>query len=87
MLHQEIAIHLSLQHERITGLVDVLESTEEIRLVMEFLQGGTLEDVLRERSFLVETQGSEVFRQVVEGLHYIHTRPLICSLSRPGWMC
>ena len=77
MLHQEIAIHLSLQHPRITGLVDVLESQEEIRLVMEFLAGGSLQDVLRERGFLSESQASEVFRQVVEGLHYIHTRPVM----------
>eukprot|EP00435_Cladocopium_sp_Y103_P065838 s768_g27.t2 len=74
MLHQEIAIHLSLQHPKVTGLVDVIESSEELHLVMEFLGGGSLDDVLGMRRFLSESQASDVFRQIAEGLHYIHMR-------------
>lgn len=74
MLHQEIAIHLSLQHPKITCLVDVIESSEELHLVMEFLGGGSLDDVLGMRRVLSEPQASDVFRQIAEGLHYIHMR-------------
>ncbi|CAK9054736.1 unnamed protein product [Durusdinium trenchii] len=76
MLHQEIAIHLSLQHPKVVGLVDVIESAEELRLVMEFLGGGSMDDVLGMRRFLPETQASDVFRQIAEGLHYIHMRDI-----------
>lgn len=74
MLHQEIAIHLSLQHPKVTGLVDVIESSEELHLVIEFLGGGSLDDVLGMRRVLCESQASDVFRQIAEGLHYIHMR-------------
>ncbi|CAJ1351606.1 unnamed protein product, partial [Effrenium voratum] len=73
MLHQEVAIHLSLQHPRIAGLMDVVEGSEELRLVLELCGGGSLEDILGVRK-LPEAQAANVFRQVAEGLHYIHVR-------------
>eukprot|EP00913_Durusdinium_trenchii_P009120 g8572.t1 len=49
---------------------------KELRLVMEFLGGGSMDDVLGMRRFLPETQASDVFRQIAEGLHYIHMRDI-----------
>ncbi|CAE7363263.1 unnamed protein product [Symbiodinium natans] len=72
-LHQEIAIHLSLQHPRIVGLVDVVETEEELCLVLEHLGGGSLDHIIV-RGPLREEQASDVFRQIAEGLQHMHSR-------------
>ncbi|CAE7641402.1 par-1 [Symbiodinium sp. CCMP2456] len=72
-LHQEIAIHLSLQHAKIVGILDVVETEQELCLVLEHLSGGSLDQVVA-RGPLKESQASHVFRQIAEGLQHMHTR-------------
>lgn len=68
---REIEILSSFHHPNIVRLYDVIESSTSILIVMEFLPGGELYNLI-EQCKLTEDQAKVYFLQVLDGLEYIH---------------
>ena len=58
-------------------LYDSFESNKHIVFVMELCAGGDLLNYVRKRRKLKEDVAKFVFRQVVEGLQYCHSKGIV----------
>jgi len=70
-LLQEIAIMAELQHENITSYIGTYKSGYEVWIVMEFMDGGKLTDLVFETSFS-EPQIASICFEALKGLDFIH---------------
>lgn len=68
-------------HPHIVGYEQVIESEEQIFVLMELLPGQDLFDLVASKG-LTERQGRHLFKQMVEGLIYLHKRKIIhCDIK------
>ncbi|XP_077646541.1 serine/threonine-protein kinase PAK 3-like [Lonchura striata] len=80
-MSEELAVNeiLVMRDSRNPNIVSYLDSylvDAELCLVMEFMDGGTLFDVLR-AVYLEEGQIGAVCRECLQGLHFLHSRQVI----------
>jgi len=81
-LKNEIKIMKQLDHENIIKLHESLESSNNVYLVMDYINGGSLSDFLNEYKLkngcAFPQQIIQYFlRQIVQGLIYIHSKKII----------
>ena len=77
-LNYELSILKELNHPNIIKLIEILQSHNNYYVVMEYCNGGSLSDCLKNygRPFPVEII-QYIMRQIVEGLKYIHSHHII----------
>lgn len=63
-----------LNHPNVVRLVDVINTSKRVYIIMELVSGGELLDVITKQRRLTEPQARYYFHQIVEGLHYCHKR-------------
>lgn len=74
-LMKEVEILKSISHPNIVKLYDVIEDDRSIHLVMEYVNGGSLQQNLRLKSKKLEvTECKRVFKQIVDAVKYIHSK-------------
>lgn len=74
---QEFAILKQSNHKSIVRLYDTFETSKHICFVMELCSGGDLLTYVRKRRKLKEDVAKYFFKQIIEGLAYIHHSKLI----------
>ena len=76
-----------LQHPMLPRIVDIFEDDQCIYIVEDFVEGITLEDLLRRQKRVDETQGLQWFRELCGVLRYLHTQqphPIIYRDMKPS---
>eukprot|EP00759_Apiculatamorpha_spiralis_P046331 PhF_6_TR42779/c1_g1_i1/m.64720 len=73
-LYREIAIMKSLQHENVVKLYDVLQTPNNIYLIVELVKGGELLDVIDKEGKLTEDRARHFFQQLICALFYVHNQ-------------
>ncbi|KAH9395285.1 PREDICTED: testis-specific serine/threonine-protein kinase 2-like [Rhagoletis zephyria] len=76
LLPQEIAIIKQLKHPRIVKIYHISQVGYKVVLVMEFASKGTLSDLICSIGALKEPVAWTMFRDVLEGLGYMHHRSI-----------
>lgn len=71
-IEREIIIMKLLTHPNVLRLYDVWETSKALYLVLEYVEGGELFDLLVERGPLAEQEAVKYFRQIVLGTAYCH---------------
>ena len=75
-LQREVDIIKSVSHKYLVNYVDDFISEDETGknyfLVMEFIDGTNLKEILDENEKLKEPKSIEIFKQILEGLEYLH---------------
>lgn len=71
-IEREIIIMKLLNHPNVLRLYDVWETSKALYLVLEYVEGGELFDLLVERGPLGEAEAIKYFRQIVLGAAYCH---------------
>jgi serine/threonine protein kinase len=74
---QEVSILKRTRHHNIVRLYETFESKKHILLVMENCAGGDLLNYVRKRRRLNEDLAKYVFRQMIDGLRYCHSKNIL----------
>ncbi|EWC43419.1 hypothetical protein DRE_07642 [Drechslerella stenobrocha 248] len=71
-IEREIVIMNLLTHPNITELYEIWDSKEEVYLVLEYVAGGDLLQLIARTPSLSEEDAARHFRQLIAGLSYLH---------------
>lgn len=83
LLTREINIMQKLRHKSIIQLMDIFETSTELFLVLELVSGGELFDQIVERGSYSEKDASDLIRQVLEGIDYMHRHGVVHRDLKP----
>jgi serine/threonine protein kinase len=71
-VQRELAVLQLLHHPHLIDLLQVLQDTQYVYFVMEYLEGGELFHVLAERGRLPESEARHLFMQLINALTWCH---------------
>ncbi len=80
---QERAVLTTLRHPAIVAVRDLVVEGERLAIVMEYVDGGSLRDVLRTRGTLTPAEAVDVAATVLEGLASAHQRDVVHRDVKP----
>ncbi|CAK83623.1 unnamed protein product (macronuclear) [Paramecium tetraurelia] len=78
-LKQESTILASLRHENIVKFIDVKETDTRILIIMELIQGGSLEDLMQK----LQEQCKTIIRNILQALTYMHKNNVVHRDLKP----
>ena len=74
----------ALSHQNIAGIYDFQQSGTTRLLVLEFVEGDTLADILKRRGALPIDEASDIARQICEALEAAHEKNIVHRDLKPG---
>jgi serine/threonine-protein kinase len=83
-LHQEVRIARQVSHPRVCRVHDIAEVDGEAFLTMEFIDGEDLRSLLKRIGRLPEDKGTQIARQLCEGLNAVHEMGIVHRDLKPG---
>ncbi|CAK77224.1 unnamed protein product (macronuclear) [Paramecium tetraurelia] len=75
-VQREISILKKVNHENIIKLYEILESDENLYLVMEYAKGGELFDYIVKKHQLSEPTAAHLFIQLINAVEYLHQQKI-----------
>eukprot|EP00435_Cladocopium_sp_Y103_P036654 s408_g9.t1 len=82
-MNREVQILQGLSNPRIVNLHAVHRTKQWVFLVMELVRGGELFDVIVSNKTLNEVEAKYIFRQLLEGVGYMHSKNVIHRDLKP----
>uniref|UniRef100_A0A7N0ULE0 non-specific serine/threonine protein kinase n=1 Tax=Kalanchoe fedtschenkoi TaxID=63787 RepID=A0A7N0ULE0_KALFE len=71
---REISTLKLLKHPNVVRLYEVIASKSKIYMVLEYVNGGELFDIIASRGRLSEARGRRLFQQLIDAVSYCHDR-------------
>ena len=66
-----------LFHPSVTKILETFESEKYMLIIMEYISGGNLQSFVKKRRKLCEKTAKILFRQIIQGIKYIHSRGIV----------
>ncbi|OQE20331.1 hypothetical protein PENSTE_c013G00862 [Penicillium steckii] len=82
-LYQEIALLKGVNHPSLIFLREMFDEDDGVYLVLELAPEGELFNLIVSREKLTEDETRHVFRQLFEGLNYLHVRGIVHRDIKP----
>ena len=82
-INREIKILSLLHHENIVQLYETIKSNNNIYIVMEYIEGKDLFQYIYSMQRLTEYKSSQLFRQLISCLEYIHKHGIVHRDIKP----
>ena len=76
-LQKEIELLKNLKHERIVSYIGIHNRDGKLSIMMEYMAGGSIHSYLEENGALTERLTRKYTQQILEGLQYLHSQPII----------
>lgn len=76
-------ISRAIYHENVVQTYDVFDTRDNLYIVMEYMPGGMLYDVLAEQGHFSERDAAMVFRDLLEGVHCLHSFDIVHRDIKP----
>jgi len=86
LIRREMDVMRTVDHPNIVKTLDVFDTEDTIYIVMEYLPGGDLFDViasLSEDSQFSEVHAAHVMTQILKGIEYLHARNIVHRDIKP----
>ena len=83
IIYKEIIIQLKLKHPNITRLYSFYEDIDNIYMILEYSNNGTLFSKIRSHKYLTEDEAFIYFIQVVNAVNFLHENNLIHRDIKP----
>jgi 5'-AMP-activated protein kinase catalytic alpha subunit len=80
---RELLVWGSLKHPHVCPLLEIIDSSTDVYLVMEYQPGGDLFSYLETRGRLAEPEACRLFRQVIQGIQYCHSQSIVHRDLKP----
>jgi serine/threonine protein kinase len=81
---QEAKIMASLNHEGITKVIDFDEDKNSLAIVMEYLNGQTLDEYINQKGALNEDEAKSLFKTILEAFSYAHSKGIVHRDVKPS---
>ncbi|KAJ7999471.1 hypothetical protein DPEC_G00194770 [Dallia pectoralis] len=82
-LENEITVLKKIRHDNVVGLEDFYESRTHYYLVMQLVSGGELFDRIINRGVYTEIDASQLVRQVLQAVNYLHENSIVHRDLKP----
>lgn len=82
-LEREVNVAKSIQHANVVKTYDIFETTEHLYIVLEYMAGGELYEVLAKSGTLSEKLASHVIRSILQALSYLHRHGIVHRDLKP----
>jgi serine/threonine protein kinase len=73
-VEKEIEVMKLIKHPHIVELYDVLQTNQNVYLVLEYVPGGELFDYIVKRGEISILDSFELFQDIINGLEYCHAK-------------
>lgn len=83
LIDRELAVLRMLNHQNIVQIYDIFDSARETYVVMEYLAGGELLDMITDSDHLSEKNSKQVIREVLQAVQYLHSRGIVHRDVKP----
>ncbi|MGI9553465.1 MAG: serine/threonine-protein kinase [Thermodesulfobacteriota bacterium] len=80
----EAKIQAQLSHPNVVNIMNYIEDDDETYLVMEYIDGETLEDLLQRKNKLPIDEAIKISRGILSALKYMHTKGLAHRDIKPS---
>ena len=82
-IKKEISILKKIRHKNIIQIYEVMESNQNVYIVMENCEGKELFEYIIKNNKLKEIEACRIFRQLINGVDYIHSQGIIHRDLKP----
>lgn len=72
-----------MHHPGIVNVFEVIETNNTIYIVMEYMDGGSLDEYIRQKGRLTESEALDCFRPICEAMHYMHLHKMLHLDMKP----
>lgn len=87
-LMREVKIMMTVRHDNIVDIYDIFDSKKNLYLVIEYMEGGELFDVIADQGHLSEHNASIVVRDIIKGVEYLHDQGIVhCDIKPENILC
>lgn len=84
LIQRELEILRMVNHKNVVRLYDLFDTADKLYLVLEYMPGGHLFQVLSNtKMHYTEERASVILRDVIEGLAYLHARGIVHRDVKP----
>jgi len=81
---REAKIQAKLSHQNVVNLHNFFEHDGNFYLVMEYIEGETIESILRKSGLIPPEKCISIFKQVLDGIGYAHSKGVIHRDIKPS---
>lgn len=80
---REMDIMKSVSHPNIVNTIDMFDSPTHLHIVLEYMAGGELFDIIADAGSFTEQKAAQVTRDVIKGVQYLHMHDIVHRDIKP----
>eukprot|EP00177_Eucheuma_denticulatum_P001643 GFKZ01002960.1.p1 GENE.GFKZ01002960.1~~GFKZ01002960.1.p1 ORF type:complete len:438 (-),score=66.65 GFKZ01002960.1:2062-3375(-) len=82
-LSREMDIMKSVSHPNVVNTIDMFDSPGALHIVLEYMAGGELFDIIADAGSFTEQKAAQVTRDLIKGVQYLHMHDIVHRDLKP----